>query len=81
MPGHGMVGVSLCGFAQITGWPDREPTVPFGALTDFLTFPAHGDCAYRSSFTPEEDRQGTVYMNSPNWNAALNFWHRPSWIT
>ena len=39
MPGHGMVGVSLCGFTQITGWPDREPTVPFGALTDFLTFP------------------------------------------
>ena len=39
MPGHGMVGVSLCGFTQLTGWPDREPTVPFGALTDFLTFP------------------------------------------
>ena len=39
MPGHGMVGVSLCGFTNITGWPDREPTVPFGALTDFLTFP------------------------------------------
>jgi len=39
MPGHGMVGVSLCGFTQITGWPDRDPTVPFGALTDFLTFP------------------------------------------
>jgi benzylsuccinate CoA-transferase BbsF subunit len=34
-----MVGVSLCGFTNITGWPDREPTVPFGALTDFLTFP------------------------------------------
>jgi benzylsuccinate CoA-transferase BbsF subunit len=39
MPGHGMVGVSLCGFTHITGWPDREPTVPFGALTDYLTFP------------------------------------------
>ncbi|HUV53509.1 MAG TPA: CoA transferase [Dehalococcoidia bacterium] len=39
MPGHGMVGVSLGGLTQITGWPDRDPTVPFGALTDFLTFP------------------------------------------
>jgi len=39
MPGHGMVGVSLGGITEITGWPDREPTVPFGALTDFLTFP------------------------------------------
>jgi benzylsuccinate CoA-transferase BbsF subunit len=39
MPGHGMVGVSLGGITEITGWPDRDPTVPFGALTDFLTFP------------------------------------------
>ena len=39
MPGHGMVGVSLGGFTHLTGWPDREPTVPFGALTDYLTFP------------------------------------------
>jgi benzylsuccinate CoA-transferase BbsF subunit len=39
MPGHGMVGVSLGGITGSTGWPDREPTVPFGALTDFLTFP------------------------------------------
>jgi benzylsuccinate CoA-transferase BbsF subunit len=39
MPGHGMVGVSLAGFAEITGWPDREPTIPGGALSDFITFP------------------------------------------
>jgi benzylsuccinate CoA-transferase BbsF subunit len=39
MPGHGIVGVSLAGFSEITGWPDREPAVPSGALSDFITFP------------------------------------------
>jgi benzylsuccinate CoA-transferase BbsF subunit len=39
MPGHGIVGVSLAGFSEITGWPDREPAVPTGALSDFITFP------------------------------------------
>jgi benzylsuccinate CoA-transferase BbsF subunit len=39
MPGHGMAGVSLSGFSELTGWPDREPAVPFGAYTDFVSFP------------------------------------------
>ncbi|MEE8471024.1 MAG: CoA transferase [Dehalococcoidia bacterium] len=39
MPGHGIVGVSLAGFSEITGWRDREPAVPTGALSDFITFP------------------------------------------
>ncbi|UCG82142.1 MAG: CoA transferase [Dehalococcoidia bacterium] len=39
MPGHGIAGVSLAGFSEITGWPDREPAVPTGAYSDFITFP------------------------------------------
>ncbi|UCC60397.1 MAG: CoA transferase, partial [Dehalococcoidia bacterium] len=39
MPGHGIAGVSLAGFSEITGWPDREPDVPTGAYSDFITFP------------------------------------------
>ena len=39
IPGHGIVGVSLAGFSEITGWPDRDPAVPTGALSDFITFP------------------------------------------
>jgi benzylsuccinate CoA-transferase BbsF subunit len=39
LPGHGIVGSQLAGFSVITGWPDREPTVPFGAYTDFTAFP------------------------------------------
>jgi len=39
MPGHGIAGSQLTGFSVITGWPDREPTVPFGAYSDFASFP------------------------------------------
>jgi benzylsuccinate CoA-transferase BbsF subunit len=39
MPGHGMAGVSLAGFTEITGWPDGEPAIPWGAYSDFVTFP------------------------------------------
>jgi benzylsuccinate CoA-transferase BbsF subunit len=39
MPGHGIAGSQLTGFSVITGWPDREPTVPFGAYSDFTAFP------------------------------------------
>jgi benzylsuccinate CoA-transferase BbsF subunit len=39
MPGHGMAGVSLAGFTEITGWPDGEPVIPWGAYSDFVTFP------------------------------------------
>jgi crotonobetainyl-CoA:carnitine CoA-transferase CaiB-like acyl-CoA transferase len=39
MPGHGMAGVSLAGFTEITGWPDAEPCIPWGAYSDFITFP------------------------------------------
>jgi len=39
LPGYGIVGSQLVGFSVISGWPDREPTVPFGAYSDFVAFP------------------------------------------
>lgn len=35
--GYGFSLCALCGLTNITGWSDREPCHPFGALTDFLT--------------------------------------------
>ncbi|MCC7081713.1 MAG: CoA transferase [Burkholderiales bacterium] len=36
LPGFGAVLSSLSGFTGITGWPDRDPTNPYGAYTDFI---------------------------------------------
>jgi benzylsuccinate CoA-transferase BbsF subunit len=35
-PGYGPVLSSLSGMTGITGWPDRPPTNPYGAYTDFV---------------------------------------------
>ena len=37
--GYGNMGASLAGFAHITGWPDRDPSGPHGAYTDFINPP------------------------------------------
>ena len=35
--GFGSQGAALAGFDSITGWPDRIPTGPWGAYTDFVS--------------------------------------------
>ena len=35
-PGFGPVLSSLSGMTGLTGWPDRAPTNPYGAYTDFV---------------------------------------------
>jgi crotonobetainyl-CoA:carnitine CoA-transferase CaiB-like acyl-CoA transferase len=34
--GFGNLAAALSGFTEITGWPDRDPSGPFGAYTDSL---------------------------------------------
>jgi len=35
-PGFGPVLASLSGMTDLTGWPDRDPSTPYGAYTDFV---------------------------------------------
>ena len=35
-PGFGLQLVAYSGFTHITGWPDRMPTQPYGAYSDFI---------------------------------------------
>jgi benzylsuccinate CoA-transferase BbsF subunit len=34
--GYGMNAVNLCGFTEISGWPDGIPLAPYGAYTDYV---------------------------------------------
>lgn len=34
--GYGSLAAALAGFYSITGWPDREPSIVYGAYTDFV---------------------------------------------
>lgn len=37
--GFGQLAASLAGYYHITGWPDREPSAPYGAYSDFINPP------------------------------------------
>ena len=37
--GFGQLAASLAGYYYITGWPDREPSAPYGAYSDFINPP------------------------------------------
>lgn len=36
LPGFGSQLTGMSGFTMITGWPDRIPSIPYGAYTDFI---------------------------------------------
>ncbi len=38
-PGYGVQLAGYTGFLHLTGWPDREPSIPYGAYTDVTTPP------------------------------------------
>lgn len=46
--GFGIALTGLAGFTHLTGWPDRGPTPPFGAYTDFIA-PIFGAAALMSA--------------------------------
>ena len=37
LAGYGMMGASVAGFGDLTGWPDRAPAAPFAAYTDYTS--------------------------------------------
>ncbi|MDY7030987.1 MAG: CoA transferase [Thermodesulfobacteriota bacterium] len=38
-PGLGHLAAAMAGYFEMTGWPDRGPSVPFGAFSDFVCPP------------------------------------------
>lgn len=38
-PGYGHLAAAMAGYFELTGWPDRGPSVPFGAFSDFVCPP------------------------------------------
>jgi crotonobetainyl-CoA:carnitine CoA-transferase CaiB-like acyl-CoA transferase len=35
--GYGQNAVNFCGFSEVSGWPDRLPSPPYGAYTDYVS--------------------------------------------
>lgn len=54
--GYGGQGAALAGIYGVTGWPDRAPSTPWGAYTDFIA-PRYGTAAIAAALL-HRDRTG-----------------------
>lgn len=70
--GFGLQGAGLAGFVAVTGWPDRLPSGPWGAYTDFIaprfSLAAIGAALHHQSRTGEGQ-----YIDLSQIEAAIHF--------
>jgi benzylsuccinate CoA-transferase BbsF subunit len=70
--GFGAQGAALAGMVAITGWPDRMPSGPFGAYTDFIA-PRYSLAALGAAIH-HRDRTGQgQYVDLSQIEAAIHF--------
>jgi len=70
--GYGNLGAALSGFYGLAGWPDRAPTGPFGAYTDYTS--THFMLATVLAALDHQRRTGVgEYIDIAQTEAALHF--------
>lgn len=70
--GFGGQGAALAGLFNLVGWPDRNPTGPWGAYTDFIT-PRFGIAALTAALI-HRDRTGEgQYIDLSQIEAGIRF--------
>jgi len=69
---YGAQLVSLAGFSFLTGWPDREPTGPYGPYTD-ATIPSLGTAAILTALIHRRRTGKGTHIDISQLEAALNF--------
>jgi benzylsuccinate CoA-transferase BbsF subunit len=70
--GFGLQGAALAGFVAVTGWPDRMPSGPWGAYTDFIA-PRFSLAALGAALL-HRDRSGEgQYIDLAQVEAAMRF--------
>jgi benzylsuccinate CoA-transferase BbsF subunit len=70
--GFGLQGAGLAGFVALTGWPDRIPSGPWGAYTDFIA-PRYSLAALAAALH-HRDRTGVgQYIDISQSEATIHF--------
>ena len=64
--------VALSGFTHITGWPDRVPSQPFGAYTDFIA-PHFGCLAILAALIHRKKSGQGQFIELAQYEASLQF--------
>ena len=71
-PGVGTQLVSLAGFTEITGWPDRVPAQPYGAYTDVIA-PRFGVVAILAALDYRRRTGKGQYIDLSQYEAGIQF--------
>ncbi len=71
-PGLGSQLADLIGFGNLTGWPDREPSSPPGAYTDFIT-PYFAICAVMAALDYRRRTGRGQYIELSQYEAGIQF--------
>jgi benzylsuccinate CoA-transferase BbsF subunit len=69
---YGTQLVSLAGFTHLTGWPDRDPTGPYGPYTD-ATLPYMGVAAIMAALIRRRQTGRGTHIDLSQFETALNF--------
>lgn len=75
-PAFGTQLVSLVGFTDITGWPDRYPVGPYGAYTD-TTAPTLLAAALVAAIDYRRRTGKGIYIDMSQFEAGINFLTAP----
>lgn len=70
--GYGSQGAALAGLFSLTGWPDRAPTGPWGAYTDFIA-PRYGVAAFAAALYDRERTGLGQHLDLSQVEAAIHF--------
>jgi crotonobetainyl-CoA:carnitine CoA-transferase CaiB-like acyl-CoA transferase len=72
LTGFGNLAASVTGFQPLAGWPDRPPSGPYGAYTDFIGVRYNAACILAA--LEHRDRTGEgQYIDQAQAEAALHF--------
>ena len=72
VPGFGVQLTSFSGYTEITGWPDREPSPPFGGYTDLLA-PRLAVAALMAALDFRNKTGKGIYLDLSQLEAAVYF--------
>ncbi|HJU10274.1 MAG TPA: CoA transferase [Candidatus Binataceae bacterium] len=70
--GFGNLAAALCGFYNLVGWPDRTPSGPFSAYTDYIA-PRFGACAIMAALIHKKLTGEGQYIDQAQAESALQF--------
>src|SRR5215471_14127860 len=74
--GFGNLAAALCGFYNLVGWPDRLPSGPFSAYTDYIA-PRLGACALMAALIHKKLTGEGQYIDQAQAESALQFLSLP----